>query len=177
MDFTFSDVVGLDVKLVRSHGKYHLFDGSENDALLDEFDLLRRQVTALLLVSIVGQLLILQLLLLFEELGLLGNHDGGSLVVSPLSSAPMVFLFYGGALIVFSHVRLFISQLCLEGFLGRLFNHLILSLFVSEVFGRGVLDEDLMFVEEAAVSKDDLFGQELPDPCNIPLELHAWVFL
>ena len=129
----------LYIKLVRSHAKHHIFDVSKNDTLLDELYFF--WVKELLLVSIIGQLLILQLLLLFEKLGLFFDNNGGSLVVFPLSSAPIIFYFDGDPLII-------LSQLGFESFFCSLLYHLSLALFIPKVLGRRILNKGLMFVEE-----------------------------
>ena len=82
----------------------------------------------------------------------------------------MIFFFNGNPLIV-------LSQLGLKSFFCSLLYHLCLALFGPKVLGRNRLNKGLVFVEEGAVSKDDVLGQELPDSRNILLELHVWVFL
>lgn len=150
VDFALPDVVRLYIELVRSHAEYHLFDVSKYYSLPNELDLFWCQMAALLLVSIVGQLLILQSLLLFEKGGLLGDHQSGSLVVLPLGSAPMVFFFNGHPLVV-------LSQLCLEGFFRSLLYHLVLSLFCRIVLRRRLSNKDLMLIEKLTISKDNVF--------------------
>ena len=146
VDFTSLDVVPLDVELVRPHTEDHLFEVPKDDTLLDEFDFLRVEEAAPLLVSVVCQLLVLQLLLLFQELGLLRNHQSRSLVVLPFSSAANILFFLDrGPLVI-------LSQLRLESFFCRLLDHLFVKLLFPEVFGRQISDKGLVFVEEVAVS-------------------------